>query len=175
LINSCDYYTGASQSGNKEVDFDSSHTLDSSKQYTFCYSAAGGGTPGSGASLWYDSFIRFSVSDVDSLTASQLNPAPQFTDHGELGIYESTVKLKMAFTHSSATVADGWVALVDETITTSQHPCTGDLFWSGQFGPVPEAVVTAITIDDSKLLSSNSESASSTLSDLGTRSGAKQH
>jgi hypothetical protein len=161
LINSCDYYTGASQSGNKEVDFDSSHTLDSSKQYTFCYSAAGGGTPGSGASLWYDSFIRFSVSDVDSLTASQLNPAPQFTDHGELGIYESTVKLKMAFTHSSATVADGWVALVDETITTSQHPCTGDLFWSGQFGPVPEAVVTAITIDDSKLLSSNSESASS--------------
>jgi hypothetical protein len=93
--------------------------------YTVCYSADDGVT-------WKDSYIRFKVSQLSSLTASQATVSPEFFDHGHLGNYEGAVKLQLTMStatgSSQALDAGSWVALVDEQ-EASNDPCESTTWW----------------------------------------------
>jgi len=112
--NNCDLAgQGATANGNKEVVVPQNTLLDSTEEFAVCYSDGDGSNSDS---KWRDSYIRVSMSKVNSISADSV----RHYDHGQIADYNDVVPLQIQYNGS---LADGmWMSLVNENFNNN-NPC----------------------------------------------------
>jgi len=104
---------GATTAGNKEVTIYQDDYLNAAHSFAVCYAEGDGSTSDS---TWRDSYIRVTISEIDSIIASGVT----HSDHGLIADHVASTPLQIQYTGTLG--ADYHLSLVDET-KNSNNPC----------------------------------------------------
>jgi hypothetical protein len=114
LLANCGTSCGAGHSGDKEVTFPQTVAFDHAADFAVCYAEG----DGSGTDVtWRDSYIRVSISQINSITTAGVT----HTDHGTVGDYAAAAQLSV-YINKASTFNQFWLNFVDESLNNND-PC----------------------------------------------------
>jgi hypothetical protein len=139
----------SSNAGTQIVQIPQHSALSSSHTYTVCYSVDDGSTADE---TWQDTFIRLTVSDVESIESIQVlhtvnNFISTIASREEVSTYNPqyykvTTPSKLPLTYSGGLVDHRYLSIVDQTLNAN-FPCTDAATASTQIGDSGHAPVLA--------------------------------